>query len=130
MVINLPCLTDTKNWLFQFKRHLLASTKQTALGKDFSNPLMADSLPKTIWLSIHHVLELAIPGQTATGKESSNPFMAGSLPKLYISVIHFKVMRIDASKQWRIDDADAEVTFIDETSNDARNKNNKISNIN
>ncbi|GJW91026.1 ribonuclease H-like domain-containing protein [Tanacetum coccineum] len=36
----------------------------------------------------------------------------------------------DASKQGRIDDADAEVTFIDETSNDARNKNNKISNSN
>ncbi|GJT66024.1 hypothetical protein Tco_1017504 [Tanacetum coccineum] len=34
----------------------------------------------------------------------------------------------DASKQGRIDDADAEVTFIDETLNDARNKNNKISN--
>ncbi|GJU07008.1 hypothetical protein Tco_1123438 [Tanacetum coccineum] len=32
----------------------------------------------------------------------------------------------DASKQGRIDDADVEVTFIDETSNDARNKNNKI----
>ncbi|GKB99849.1 hypothetical protein Tco_0985986 [Tanacetum coccineum] len=60
MVINSPCLTDTKNWLFQCKRHLLASPKQTAL-------------------------ELAIPGQTATGKESSNPFMAGSLPK----TIHF-----------------------------------------
>ncbi|GJV37700.1 hypothetical protein Tco_1410177 [Tanacetum coccineum] len=36
----------------------------------------------------------------------------------------------DASKQGRIDDADVEVTFIDETSNDARNKNNKISNSN
>nr|GEX20671.1 hypothetical protein [Tanacetum cinerariifolium] len=34
----------------------------------------------------------------------------------------------DAYKQGRIDDADAEVTFIDETLNDARNKNNKISN--
>nr|GEV74480.1 ribonuclease H-like domain-containing protein [Tanacetum cinerariifolium] len=33
----------------------LASLKQTNLGKDFSNPLMADSLPKTIWLSMHHV---------------------------------------------------------------------------
>nr|GEX57921.1 hypothetical protein [Tanacetum cinerariifolium] len=30
----------------------LASPKQTALGKDSSNPLMADSLPKTMWLSI------------------------------------------------------------------------------
>ncbi|GJQ91379.1 hypothetical protein Tco_0002518 [Tanacetum coccineum] len=36
----------------------------------------------------------------------------------------------DASKQGRIDDAYADVTFIDETSNDARNKKNKISNRN
>ncbi|GJZ17869.1 hypothetical protein Tco_0553992 [Tanacetum coccineum] len=99
MVINSPCLTDTKNWLFQCKRHLLASPKQTAL-------------------------ELAIPGQTATGKESSNPFMAGSLPK----TIHFcdslqsdedKSLGDDASKQGRIDigdiDTDAEITLIDET---------------
>ncbi|GJV01849.1 hypothetical protein Tco_1335418 [Tanacetum coccineum] len=45
MVISSPCLTDIKIWLVQ---------KQTASGKDFSNPLMADSLPKTIWFSIHH----------------------------------------------------------------------------
>ncbi|GJY04927.1 hypothetical protein Tco_0370867 [Tanacetum coccineum] len=88
MVINSPCLTDTNNWLFQCKRHLLATPNKTALGKDFSNPLMADSLPKNIWLSIHLIVyneELAIPGQSATGKESSSPFMAGSLPK----TIHF-----------------------------------------
>nr|GEV84499.1 hypothetical protein [Tanacetum cinerariifolium] len=36
----------------------LACPKQMALGKDFSNPLMADSLPKTIWLSIHHVIAM------------------------------------------------------------------------
>ncbi|GJT88756.1 hypothetical protein Tco_1070473 [Tanacetum coccineum] len=62
----------------------LAIPEQTATGKEFSNPLMADSLPKTIWLSIHLVFyneELAISGQTTTGKESSNSFMAGSLPK-------------------------------------------------
>ncbi|GJU90763.1 ribonuclease H-like domain-containing protein [Tanacetum coccineum] len=83
--------------------------------------------------------ELAIPGQTTTGKESLNPFMAGSLPK----TIHFcdslqkfknhlsddkESLGKDASKQGRIDDAEAEVTVIDETSNDARKKNNKISN--
>ncbi|GJS87376.1 putative ribonuclease H-like domain-containing protein [Tanacetum coccineum] len=28
--------------------------KQMAFGKDFSNPLMVDSLPKTIWFSAHH----------------------------------------------------------------------------
>ncbi|GKF74837.1 hypothetical protein Tco_0224281, partial [Tanacetum coccineum] len=30
--------------------------EQTASGKDFSNPLMADSLPKTIWFSTRHAL--------------------------------------------------------------------------
>nr|GEY96209.1 hypothetical protein [Tanacetum cinerariifolium] len=60
-----------KSWLLQ---------KQTALGKDKSNPLTDDSLLKTIWSSIHHLLineVLTIPGQTTTGKEISNPFMAG-----------------------------------------------------
>ncbi|GJT99076.1 hypothetical protein Tco_1094594 [Tanacetum coccineum] len=28
--------------------------EQTASGKDFSNPLIADSLLKTIWFSTHH----------------------------------------------------------------------------
>nr|GEU36038.1 retrovirus-related Pol polyprotein from transposon TNT 1-94 [Tanacetum cinerariifolium] len=37
MVINSPCLTHIKNWLVQ---------EQTALGKDFSNPFIADNLPK------------------------------------------------------------------------------------
>ncbi|GKB94530.1 hypothetical protein Tco_0980667 [Tanacetum coccineum] len=54
MVISSPCLTDIKNWLVQSKRLLLASPKQTTCVKDFSNPLMVDSLPKTIWLSMHH----------------------------------------------------------------------------
>ncbi|GJV75548.1 hypothetical protein Tco_1507132 [Tanacetum coccineum] len=58
MVISSPCLTDIKNWLVQSKRLLLASPKQTALGKDFSNLLMVDSLPETIWLSMHHVIAM------------------------------------------------------------------------
>ncbi|GJX85481.1 hypothetical protein Tco_0336255 [Tanacetum coccineum] len=66
-------------------------------------------------------------GQTATGKESSNPFMAENL-KNHSSDNEKKSLGEDASKQGRIDDADVEVTFIDETLNDARNKNNKISN--
>ncbi|GKA99047.1 hypothetical protein Tco_0826984, partial [Tanacetum coccineum] len=44
-----------KDWLVQ---------EQTALGKDFSNPFMADNLPKIIWLSTHHIYvckELACP---------------------------------------------------------------------
>ncbi|GJX33185.1 putative ribonuclease H-like domain-containing protein [Tanacetum coccineum] len=53
MVINAPC----------FYNEALASPKQTAIGKDYSNPLMAGSLPKTIlcvnllWL---HFLEKSI----------------------------------------------------------------------
>ncbi|GJS06743.1 hypothetical protein Tco_0363539 [Tanacetum coccineum] len=47
-------------------------------GKDKSNPLIVDSLLKTIRFSIHLVVyneDLAIPEQTATGKGTSNPLM-------------------------------------------------------
>ncbi|GJY26415.1 hypothetical protein Tco_0401141, partial [Tanacetum coccineum] len=41
MVLNSPCFT-VKSWLVQDQTvPALASPKQTALGKDFSNPLMA-----------------------------------------------------------------------------------------
>nr|GEU99057.1 hypothetical protein [Tanacetum cinerariifolium] len=36
----------------------LASPKQTALGKDKSNPLIVDSLLKTIWSSMHDVIAM------------------------------------------------------------------------
>ncbi|GJU43542.1 putative reverse transcriptase domain-containing protein [Tanacetum coccineum] len=36
----------------------LASPKQTALGKNISKPLIVDSLLKTIWLSMHHVIAM------------------------------------------------------------------------
>nr|GEW64552.1 hypothetical protein [Tanacetum cinerariifolium] len=62
---------------------------QTVSGKDSSNPLMANNLPKIVWCSTYHVTLIkswlvqkqTALGQTATGKEISNPFMAGSLPK-------------------------------------------------
>ncbi|GKD91716.1 hypothetical protein Tco_1367223, partial [Tanacetum coccineum] len=56
--------------------------KQMVFGKDKLNPLIVDSLLKTIRLSIHLVVyneELAIPEQTATGKGLSNPLMAVSV---------------------------------------------------
>ncbi|GKE61140.1 hypothetical protein Tco_1511507, partial [Tanacetum coccineum] len=62
----------------------LASLEQTVSGKDFSNPLIVDSLLKTIWFINAPCFcneALAIPGQTATSKELSNSLMAGSLPK-------------------------------------------------
>nr|GEX28698.1 uncharacterized mitochondrial protein AtMg00810-like [Tanacetum cinerariifolium] len=36
----------------------MASPKQTALGKDILNPLIVDSLLKTIWLLVHHVIAM------------------------------------------------------------------------
>ncbi|GJX00783.1 putative ribonuclease H-like domain-containing protein [Tanacetum coccineum] len=36
----------------------VTSPEQTASGKDFSNPLIFDSLLKTIWLSMHHVIAM------------------------------------------------------------------------
>ncbi|GJX44869.1 hypothetical protein Tco_0261545 [Tanacetum coccineum] len=42
------------------KHQELASPEQTASGKDFSNPLIADSLLKTIWFSTYHALQLRV----------------------------------------------------------------------
>ncbi|GJR44124.1 hypothetical protein Tco_1312227 [Tanacetum coccineum] len=63
-----------KSWLVQDQT--VSVQKQTAFGKDKSNPLIVDSLLKTIRLSIHLVVynqELAIPEQMATeGKLKEN----------------------------------------------------------
>ncbi|GKC13687.1 hypothetical protein Tco_1010469 [Tanacetum coccineum] len=52
MVINSPCLTDKKELAIPGQtatdKKELAIPGQTATGKEFSNPLMADNLPKTI----------------------------------------------------------------------------------
>ncbi|GJW95149.1 putative ribonuclease H-like domain-containing protein [Tanacetum coccineum] len=64
--------------------------KQTAFGKDKSNPLIVDSLLKTIGLSIYLVVynkELTIPEQTTTGKGISNPFLA-AIPDEYLLKFH------------------------------------------
>ncbi|GJS47598.1 putative ribonuclease H-like domain-containing protein [Tanacetum coccineum] len=74
-------VADLLTKAFDVSRHQeLASPEQTASGKDFSNPLIVDSLLKTIWFINAPCFcneALAIPGQTATGKELSNPLMAG-----------------------------------------------------
>nr|GEU38967.1 RNA-dependent RNA polymerase 6 [Tanacetum cinerariifolium] len=49
---------DKSSQLTMFHNKELAILEQTATGKEISNPLMADSLPKTIWLSIHHVIAM------------------------------------------------------------------------
>ncbi|GKA01696.1 hypothetical protein Tco_0674361, partial [Tanacetum coccineum] len=42
----LKMMEKHNDWLVQ---------EQMDLGKDFSNSLMADNLPKIIWLSTHHI---------------------------------------------------------------------------
>nr|GEY41150.1 hypothetical protein [Tanacetum cinerariifolium] len=72
-----------KNWLVQ---------KQTDLGKDKSNPLMADNLPKTVWYSTHHITLLKswlVQKQMALGKDKLNPLMVDSLLKtIWLSIHH------------------------------------------
>nr|GEX76059.1 hypothetical protein [Tanacetum cinerariifolium] len=59
-----------KNWLVQ---------KQTALGKDKSNPLMADNLPKIMWYSTHHIPLMQIwLVQKQTALELASPKANGS----------------------------------------------------
>nr|GEX73196.1 hypothetical protein [Tanacetum cinerariifolium]GEY36552.1 hypothetical protein [Tanacetum cinerariifolium] len=56
MADNLPKLYGSQLTMLHSKE--LASPKQTTLGKDKSNPLIVDSLLKTIWFSMHHVIAM------------------------------------------------------------------------
>ncbi|GJS73083.1 hypothetical protein Tco_0705924 [Tanacetum coccineum] len=68
MVISSPCLIDNKE---------LTSLEQTAPGKDSSNPLIVDSLLKTIWSSMHHVFTMKHSlVQKQTGYERSQMFVS------------------------------------------------------
>nr|GEV74176.1 putative reverse transcriptase, RNA-dependent DNA polymerase [Tanacetum cinerariifolium] len=76
---------DSNEDVFSAEADLNNLPDQTVSGKDSSNPLMADNLPKNVWYSTHHVTlikswlvqkQMAL-GQTTTGKEILNPFMAG-----------------------------------------------------
>nr|GEU48623.1 ribonuclease H-like domain-containing protein [Tanacetum cinerariifolium] len=69
---------------------------QTISGKDSSNPLMADNLPKVVWYSTHNVALMkswlvqkqTALGQTIIGKEISNSFMA------YVTAVSSKVSAV------------------------------------
>nr|GEU80627.1 copia protein [Tanacetum cinerariifolium] len=82
MVINSPWMLS-KNWLVQ---------KQTAFGKDISNPFMADNLPKIVWFSTHHVTFMKswlVQKQMVLGKDTSNPLIVDSLLKtIWFSIHH------------------------------------------
>nr|GEW79987.1 putative ribonuclease H-like domain-containing protein [Tanacetum cinerariifolium] len=77
-----------------------ASPKVTALGKDKSNPLMADNLPKIVWYSTHHITLMKswlVQKQMALGKDKSNPLMAENLPKIVCSGILLSSSRLMTS---------------------------------
>ncbi|GJX18181.1 putative ribonuclease H-like domain-containing protein [Tanacetum coccineum] len=62
-MMSLKLVTETAsksayNLLRFIQNKELASPKQMALGKDISNPLIVDSLLKTIWLSMHHARKI------------------------------------------------------------------------
>nr|GEY12355.1 hypothetical protein [Tanacetum cinerariifolium] len=81
-----------KNWLVQ---------KQTALGKDSLNPLMAKNLPKIIWYLTYHVSLMKswlVQKQTALGKDSLNPLMAKNLPK----IIWYLTYHVSLMKSWLV----------------------------
>ncbi|GJV60017.1 reverse transcriptase domain-containing protein [Tanacetum coccineum] len=62
-------VADLLTKAFDVSRHQeLASPEQTATGKDFSNPLMADSLLKTIWFSTHHASQCLDGDQRLEGR--------------------------------------------------------------
>nr|GEV17515.1 hypothetical protein [Tanacetum cinerariifolium] len=88
MVINSPWMLS-KNWLVQ---------KQTAFGKDISNPFVADNLPNIVWFSTHHVTFMKswlVQKQTALGKNTSNPLIVDSLLKpIWFSIHHHLTIEV------------------------------------
>nr|GEW92543.1 hypothetical protein [Tanacetum cinerariifolium] len=92
LVVNIGLLNLYLHWLREgYLNKELASPKETALGKDNSNPLIVDSLLKNYMVinaPCYSNEALAIPEQTTTGKEISNQFMAGSLPKTTLPTSH------------------------------------------
>ncbi|GKD27128.1 hypothetical protein Tco_1233342 [Tanacetum coccineum] len=129
MVTNSPWLTDNKE---------LAIPGQTTTGKEYLNPLMADSLPKTNGVNTPRSDEERLENQDLMDhvqQQSNDPplsrrYTLGSredrlkLNELMILCTNTKTSQQnnlgkDASKQGRIDigdiDTDAEITLIDET---------------
>nr|GFA19894.1 hypothetical protein [Tanacetum cinerariifolium] len=69
----------------------LASPDQTVSGKDSSNPLMADNLPKIVWYSTHRVTLMKswlVQKQTALDNDKANPLIVDSLLKTIWSSTH------------------------------------------
>ncbi|GJU89919.1 hypothetical protein Tco_1302342 [Tanacetum coccineum] len=98
--------TSTQQMFTMSYNKELAILEQMATGKEISNPLMANSLPKTIWLSIHHVLLQRIGYSRANGNQ---------IQRLSTTAERFFE---DASKQGRIHYAYATVTEEEKVDDD------------
>nr|GEV87982.1 hypothetical protein [Tanacetum cinerariifolium] len=71
---------------------------QTVSGKDSSNSLMADNLPKIVWYSTHHVTLMKswlVQKQTDLGKDKTNPLIVDSLLKtIWSSIFHLLINEV------------------------------------
>ncbi|GJV74264.1 hypothetical protein Tco_1494259 [Tanacetum coccineum] len=61
------------------KHQELTSPEQTAPGKDFSNPLIVDSLLKTIWSSMHHVITMKLASQSQGLLSKANGYWTAAI---------------------------------------------------
>nr|GEU98278.1 putative ribonuclease H-like domain-containing protein [Tanacetum cinerariifolium] len=97
--------------------HVPYILNQTVSGKDSSNLLMADNLPKIVRYSTHNVALIkswlvqkqTTLGKTATGKENSNPFMVNDVVRLQALINRKKVIITEATvrEALRLDDAES-----------------------
>nr|GEU51625.1 copia protein [Tanacetum cinerariifolium] len=97
-------VADLLTKAFDVNSKELASPKQMALGKENSNPLIVDSLLKTIWLSMHHVIAmkhclfqsklLLLKVNAASPKLTTARVSAAEKPKNYSDDYLLKTLRI------------------------------------
>nr|GEV67014.1 hypothetical protein [Tanacetum cinerariifolium] len=95
-------VADLLTMAFDVSSKELASPKQMALGKDKLNPLIVDSLLKTIWLSMHHVVEMK------HWLFQSKQLLANDVVKLQALIDGKRVVVIEdlVRQALRLDDAD------------------------
>ncbi|GKA69320.1 putative ribonuclease H-like domain-containing protein [Tanacetum coccineum] len=94
-----------KDWLVQ---------EQTALGKDFSNPFMADNLPKIIWLSTHHIYEAHNEDSQRNLKFTSEDQVRGGLFEIIVNRLKsgsYRGLGHNLFTVGQFCDADLEVAF-------------------
>ncbi|GKB95910.1 hypothetical protein Tco_0982047, partial [Tanacetum coccineum] len=90
--------TNGHQFTMSNKHQELASPEQTTSGKDFSNPLIVDSLLKTIWLSMHHSNDPPLSrGYTLRSGEDSLKLMElMEFVQNYVTTFNFLKLIFDA----------------------------------